>query len=67
MSQFAENLKNHIGFLIGLIVGVVLVICGLSIFALNVAVMIGLALLGNYIQKNKDKVKETLKTWIDKM
>ena len=67
MNSFVEGLKSHIGFLVGLIIGVIFVICGLSYFVLNVFVMIGFGLIGNYFQKNKAKVKETLKAWIDKM
>ncbi len=67
MNRFAEVLKNNLGFIIGLVFGIICVICGLSYFVLNLAVMIGFGVLGKYIQKNKVKVKETLKAWIDKM
>ena len=67
MNHFVEGLKDNLGFLVGLIIGVIFVICGLSYFVLNVFVMIGFGLMGRYFQKNKAKVKETLKAWIDKM
>ena len=67
MNQFTEFLKKNLGFIIGLVIGIILVICGLAYFVLNLAVMIGFGLIGRYIQNNKDKVKVTLKAWIDKM
>ena len=67
MNKYVELLKNNIGFLIGLAIGIVFVICGLSYFVLNIAVMVGFGLIGKFVQKNKLKVKETLKAWIDKM
>ena len=67
MNQFTEFLKKNLGFIIGLVIGIILVICGLAYFVLNLAVMIGFGFIGRYIQNNKDKVKVTLKAWIDKM
>ena len=47
--------------------GVIVVICKFTYFFVNLAVMIGFGFLGMYVQRNKSKVKETLKNIIDKM
>ena len=45
MNRFAEVLKNNLGFIIGLVLGIICVICGLSYFVLNLALMIGFGVL----------------------
>ena len=66
-NRFLEFIGRNLGFIIGLIIGVIVVICEFTYFFVNLAVMIGFGFLGMYVQRNKSKVKETLKNIIDKM
>ena len=66
-NRFLEFFGTNLGFIIGLIIGVIVVICEFTYFFVNLAVMIGFGFLGMYVQRNKSKVKETLKNIIDKM
>ena len=67
MNNFVEFLKRNIGAIIGVLIGIIFVICGLSYFILNLAIMIGFGFFGKYFQKNKETIKEKLKNWIDKI
>ena len=66
-NKFAYFFKRNLGFLIGLIIGAVVVLCKFTYFFVNLAVMFAFAFLGLYVQRNKLKVKNTLKNIIDKM
>lgn len=66
-NKFVEFFKNNIGFIIGLLIGCLVVVLGIGYFFVNLAIMLAFALLGAYVQKNKPKVKATLKNIIDKM
>ncbi len=57
---------NYGGFIIGIIVGIIVVAFGIIDAILTIAVIVGFGLLGAYIQKNKNKVKEVLKNLIEK-
>ena len=65
--NFIQNLKNNLGFLIGLIIGALVVIFWNPIVILNIAVMVSFAFAGAYVQRNKAAVKNTLKNIIDKL
>lgn len=54
------------GFILGLIIGLVVVLLGVIEIITKIAIVIGFGLIGAYIQKNKGKVKERLKNQIDK-
>ncbi len=62
-----ENFKNYIGAIIGLIVGIVLVACRVLGVVIAILTIVGCAWLGNYVQKNKESLKENLKKFIDKI
>lgn len=62
-----ENFKNYIGVIIGLIVGIVLVTCRVLDVVIAILTIVGCAWLGNYVQKNKETLKENLKKFIDKI
>ena len=66
-NNLMEFLKNNSGFLIGLFIGILVIILRIGFFFVNIAIMLGFGFLGAYIQKNKPKVKATLKNLIDKM
>lgn len=62
-----EFLKNNLGFVIGLIIGALIVLFNFAYVFVNLAVMFGCAFLGKYVQKNKQTVKTALKNFIDKI
>ncbi len=66
-NEFVEFFKNNLGFLIGLIIGALIVLLRFTYFFINLAFIILFGFLGRYVQKNKNKVKETLKNLIDKI
>lgn len=66
-NKFLEFFKRNLGFIIGLAIGILVVICKIAYIFVNLLVMIGFGFLGMYVQRNKLKVKETLKNIIDKM
>ena len=55
------------GAIIGLIIAIVLLAFDLYRVILIAIAIIGAMFIGNYIQNNKQKVKENLKKFIDKM
>lgn len=60
-------IKNNIGLCIGGILGLLIFIFGFpQILALVVVVGLGM-FIGHEIQKNKGSIKETLKSFIDKL
>ena len=54
------------GFCIGMIIGIILVLCKVIDIIVILAIIIGFGMLGMYIQKNKLKVKSVLKNLIEK-
>ena len=64
--KVVEFFKKYIGFIIGVLVGIILLSCGLVNFIIWIGIIIGFGYLGMYIQNNKIKVKETLKNLIEK-
>ena len=66
-NKFIEFFKNNLGFIIGLLIGILVVVLKIGYFFVNLTIMIAFGLLGAYVQRNKPKVKATLKNIIDKM
>lgn len=66
-NKFQKIFKEYGGAIIGGIIA--LLLCFTEIYKLLLYVVITLAgvIIGNYIQKNKPKVKEKLKEFIDKV
>lgn len=64
--KFVEFMKKYIGFMIGVIIGIIVVACGLGRFMLMLGLVLGFGFLGMYIQKNKSSVKVALKNLIEK-
>lgn len=66
-----EDFKNFIGKYRGAIIGIIvaIVILATRLYALIVGILLILAgaIIGNYVQQNKDDVKAKLKNFIDKM
>ncbi len=67
MDNFKEFFANYGGIVIGIIVAILLMLTRLYIIIIGIIVIVACAYAGNYIQKNKDEVKEKLKNFIDKM
>ena len=65
------NLKdfwnNYKGAIIGIVVAILVLITRLHDLILAMVVLVLGALIGNYVQQNKEEVKTKLKAFIDKM
>ena len=67
MEKFKNFLTKYRGAIIGVIIAV-LVLCTRLYELILALVLVGLcAVAGNYIQQNKDDVKDKLKKFIDKL
>ncbi len=66
-----ENIKdfwnNYKGAIIGIIIAILILATRIYKFVLAVVLLIIGAFAGNYIQQNKDNVKEKIKNFIDRM
>lgn len=67
MNNFKGFLTEYRGAIIGAIIAILIIVTGLDRLILAVAVICICALLGNYVQRNKQDVKEKLKNFIDRM
>lgn len=64
--NFAWYIKEYKGAIIGGLIALVFIATGLSKLLVGLVVIVLGILVGNYIQNNKDTVKQTLKEFIDK-
>ena len=62
-----EVWNQYKGAIIGIIIAILILITRLHDLILAIIVLVLLALVGNYVQQNKEDVKTKLKTFIDKM
>lgn len=66
-----ENIKdfwnNYKGAIIGIVIAILVLATRIYNFILAVVLLIIGAFAGNYIQQNKDSVKEKIKNFIDRM
>ena len=66
-----EEIKNFImkyrGAIIGIIIAIVLLATRLYDVIIGILLILAGAFVGNYVQLNKDEVKDKLKKFIDKM
>ena len=67
MSGFKEFWNNYKGAIIGVVIAALILITRLQDLIIAIVVLVLGALIGNYIQQNKDDVKLKLKNFIDKM
>lgn len=67
MNKFSEYLKNNLGFVVGVIIGILAIVFKITDFIINIIIVLAFGFLCEYIQKNKSKVKTTLKNLIDKI
>ena len=67
MNGFKEFWNNYKGAIIGVVIATLILITRLQDLIIAIVVLVLGALIGNYIQQNKDDVKLKLKNFIDKM
>ena len=67
MNKFTEFLKNNLGFIIGVLIGIIAIMLNITEFIINLIIVFAFGFLCEYIQRNKSKVKTTLKNLIDKI
>ncbi len=65
-NNFKDFWDKYKGAIIGAIVAVILVCTGLYKLCIGLVIIVVGIYLGNYIQKNKESVKDNLKNFIDK-
>lgn len=67
MEELKKFIKEYSGAIIGGLIAVIILCTRLYQLIIGL-ILIGMGVfIGNYIQKNKDNVKEKLKTFIDKI
>ena len=64
--EIKEFFSKYGGFILGIIIGAIVVALGIVDFIVAVAVIVGFGYLGMYVQRNKSKIKVTLKNLIEK-
>ena len=67
MNRFKEFWNNYKGAIIGVVIAALILITRLQDLIIAIVVLVLGALIGNYIQQNKDDVKLKLKNFIDKL
>ena len=67
MNGFKDFWNHYKGAVIGIVIAILILITRLQDLILAAVVIILGALIGNYVQQNKDFVKTKLKNFIDKM
>ncbi len=67
MNGFKEFWYNYKGAIIGVVIAALILITRLQDLIVAIVVLVLGALIGNYVQQNKDDVKSKLKNFIDKM
>lgn len=66
-NKFANFCKIYAGAIIGALIGIILVAFNVVKIIMGIVIIIGMAALGAYIQRNKVVVKDKLKRFIDKI
>ena len=67
MNGIKELIKQYRGAIIGVIIAILILITRLHDLILAIVVVVMGAVIGNYVQQNKDFVKSKIKNFIDKM
>lgn len=67
MEDFKKFIGKYRGAIIGIIVAIVILATRLYALIVGVLLILAGAVIGNYVQQNKDDVKTKLKNFIDKM
>lgn len=67
MEEFKKFLSKYKGAIIGVVVAIIVLATRLYELIVGVLLVLAGAIVGNYIQQNKEDVKAKLKKFIDKM
>ncbi len=67
MNGFKDFWEHYKGAIIGIVIAVLILITRLQDLILAAVVIVLGAIIGNYVQQNKEDVKTKLKNFIDKM
>ena len=67
MYDFKKFINQYKGAIIGIIIAIVLLVTKLYDVIIGILIILAGALVGNYVQQNKDDVKAKLKKFIDRM
>ncbi len=67
MDDFKKFINQYKGAIIGIIIAIVLLATKLYDVIIGILIILAGALVGNYVQQNKDDVKAKLKKFIDRM
>ena len=67
MDDFKKIINQYKGAIIGIIIAIVLLATRLYDVIIGILLILAGAIIGNYVQQNKDDVKAKLKKFIDKM
>ena len=67
MEDFKKFINQYKGAIIGIIIAIVLLATRLYDVIIGILLILAGAIIGNYVQQNKDDVKAKLKKFIDKM
>ncbi|MFR2534325.1 MAG: DUF2273 domain-containing protein [Clostridia bacterium] len=67
MKDFKEFLMKYRGAIIGALIAILLLCTGFYRLIIGIILIFIGIYVGNYVQLNKEDVKEKLKRWIDKM
>ena len=67
MSNLGDFWNNYKGAIIGVIVAILILITKIYNLIVGIILIVIGAILGNYIQKNKEYVKDKIKGFIDRI
>ncbi len=67
MNDFINFFNKYKGAIIGIIIAVLLLIFELDRVIMGIVIILICMFAGNYVQRNKQDVKEKLKRFIDRM
>ena len=67
MDDYKEFWNKNKGIIIGVIVAIILLITGLQQLVIGLVLIFACGIIGNYIYKNKDEVKDKTKKFIDRL
>lgn len=67
MNDFKNFITNYRGAIIGVLVALLIIFTRLHKLIIAIIIIGASAFLGNYIQQNKEEVKEKVKNFIDRV